>query len=271
MPNKEIQKWNSELAEIALNVTSDPVIWLAEDGSVVKYNKAFEKSSLFNINSLPEGKFTVFDFDENLTKKEWKKTWGILRGEESSSITTSILGKDGSISYIESNLTLVTRNEVELVYALIKDISQRHQLDLKLKESNLVLERITQERSEGSKMTLAALKDKKEALLKLQALQNHHESILQSAGEGIYGLDINGHTTFANTAALEMVGWELDEMIGKSQHDLIHHTKPDGSAFDKVDCSIYAAFKDGQVHHVDNEIFWRKDGTSFPVEYISTR
>jgi PAS domain S-box-containing protein len=112
--------------------------------------------------------------------------------------------------------------------------------------------------------------DKKEALQKIQELQRQHESILQSAGEGIYGLDCQGHTTFANSAAVEMVGYELHELIGKSQHDLIHHTKPDGTHFDKMDCSIYSAFKDGKVHHVEDEYFWRKDGTSFPVEYIST-
>jgi PAS domain S-box-containing protein len=105
---------------------------------------------------------------------------------------------------------------------------------------------------------------------KLDQIQQHHELILQSAGEGIYGLDCNGHTTFVNQAAAKMVGWELDEMIGKSQHELIHHTKPDGSPFLVKDCYIYAAFKDGKIHHVDNELFWRKDGSCFPVEYVST-
>ncbi len=113
--------------------------------------------------------------------------------------------------------------------------------------------------------------DKLEAVKKeLTQLQKHHELILQSAGEGIYGLDDKGHTTFVNRAAAEMVGYELEEMIGKSQHELIHHTKPDGSVYEAINCSIYAAFSDGQIHHVDNEVFWRKDGTCFPVEYIST-
>ena len=94
--------------------------------------------------------------------------------------------------------------------------------------------------------------------------------ILQSAGEGIYGLDDKGHTTFVNKAAAEMVGYELEEMIGKSQHELIHHTKADGSQYHAKNCPIYAAFSDGLVHHVDNEVFWRKDGSCFPVDYIST-
>ncbi|KXX70766.1 Fis family transcriptional regulator [Flammeovirga sp. SJP92] len=101
-------------------------------------------------------------------------------------------------------------------------------------------------------------------------MQRHHESILQSAGEGIYGLDTQGRTTFANEAAVKLVGYSLEEMINVSQHDLIHHTKPDGSHYHKHDCNIYASFKDGKVHHSDDEVFWRKDGSSFPVEYVST-
>jgi len=104
----------------------------------------------------------------------------------------------------------------------------------------------------------------------LEHLQKNHELILQAAGEGIYGLDCKGHTTFVNKAAAKMVGWELSELVGKSQHAIIHHTMPDGSPYQVKNCPIYAAFKDGKVHHIDSEVFWRKDGSNFPVEYVST-
>ncbi|MFB3110521.1 MAG: sigma 54-interacting transcriptional regulator, partial [Gemmatimonadales bacterium] len=94
--------------------------------------------------------------------------------------------------------------------------------------------------------------------------------ILGSAGEGIYGLDENGLTTFVNPAAAAMLGWEPEELLGESQHQLIHHTKRDGTPYDRTECPIYAAFNDGAVHRVDDEVFWRKDGTSFHVEYVST-
>ncbi len=97
-----------------------------------------------------------------------------------------------------------------------------------------------------------------------------NQLILDSAGEGIYGLDLNGNTTFINPAAGRMVGWEVEDLIGKSQHDVLHHSYPDGTSYPKEKCPIYSAFKDGNVHHVDNEVFWRKDGTSFWVEYVST-
>jgi PAS domain S-box-containing protein len=67
-----------------------------------------------------------------------------------------------------------------------------------------------------------------------------------------------------------MIGWELKDLAGKSQHAILHHSKLDGSPYEVTECPIYAAFKDGKTYTVDDEVFWRKDGTSFPVEYTST-
>lgn len=67
-----------------------------------------------------------------------------------------------------------------------------------------------------------------------------------------------------------MPGWDAEDLIGKSMHQLHHHTWPDGTPFTKEACPICAAFNDGEVHHVDDEVFWRKDGSSFPVDYTST-
>jgi PAS domain S-box-containing protein len=97
-----------------------------------------------------------------------------------------------------------------------------------------------------------------------------NELILQSAGEGIFGLDLGGNTTFANPAARKMLGYTEEELLGKSQHSTIHHSRSDGSPYPREDSHIYAAFKDGKVHQESKEVFWRKDGSNFPVEYVST-
>lgn len=104
----------------------------------------------------------------------------------------------------------------------------------------------------------------------LDRIRRQHALILAAAGEGIYGLDSEGLTTFANPAAADMLGWDAQELIGKPMHAMHHHTRPDGSVFPKEECPIYAALKDGVVHHVDDEVFWRRDGSSFPVDYTST-
>ncbi len=100
--------------------------------------------------------------------------------------------------------------------------------------------------------------------------QHLNTVILHAAGEGIFGLDIDGRHTFVNPAATRMLGYTEDELLGKASHALWHHTHADGSPYPATECPIYGAYKDGRVHHGDTEIFWRKDGTSFPVEYTST-
>ena len=96
------------------------------------------------------------------------------------------------------------------------------------------------------------------------------EQILASTKEGIYVLNLEGRIIFVNPAAAKMIGWKPVELIGKPLHDILHHTKADGSPYPREECPIYAAFMDGEVHQDRNEVFWRKDGTSFPVEYTST-
>jgi diguanylate cyclase (GGDEF)-like protein/PAS domain S-box-containing protein len=100
--------------------------------------------------------------------------------------------------------------------------------------------------------------------------EQSHRLILEAAGEGIYGLDLNGITTFANPAASVMTGWSMEEMVGKYQHAMIHHSHPDGSPYQREECPIYMALRDGLVHYSDSEVFWRKNGTCFPVAYTST-
>lgn len=101
-------------------------------------------------------------------------------------------------------------------------------------------------------------------------LEARYALLLESAGEGIHGLDAEGRITFGNAAAERILGWKLEEILGQKSHDLHHHSYPDGSSYPRERCPIYAALTDGQVHHVDNEVFWHTDGTAVPVEYTST-
>ena len=97
-----------------------------------------------------------------------------------------------------------------------------------------------------------------------------NQLILRAAGEGIYGVNAEGKTTFVNPAAARMLGWKAEELVGHDMHSIVHHTHPDGTHYQEHDCPIYAAFRDGAVHQVDGEVFWRKDGTAMWVDYTST-
>jgi diguanylate cyclase (GGDEF)-like protein/PAS domain S-box-containing protein len=103
-----------------------------------------------------------------------------------------------------------------------------------------------------------------------ERLSRQHEMVLEAAGEGIFGLDPHGNVTFVNPAASDMTGWSTQDLLGRPMHNLVHHTKPDGTPYPSEECPIYAAFTTGTTHSRDDEVFWKKNGTSFPVEYTST-
>ena len=111
--------------------------------------------------------------------------------------------------------------------------------------------------------------DRKRAEEKLAQLSQRNEMILNSAAEGILGLDLKGNHTFANAAAARMLGYEPEELVGHHSHTMWHHTKTDGTPYPIEECNIYAAYRDGKTHTSTTEVFWRKDGTSFPVDYSS--
>ncbi len=101
-------------------------------------------------------------------------------------------------------------------------------------------------------------------------MERENQLILRAAGEGIYGVNAEGKTTFVNPAAERMLGWPAEELVGKDMHTIVHHTRHDGAHYPHEACPIYAAFRDGAVHQVDNEVFWHRSGRPVWVEYTST-
>ncbi len=101
-------------------------------------------------------------------------------------------------------------------------------------------------------------------------LERQHNLILDSVGDGIYGVDLQGNATFFNRAAEAITGWKAPDLIGQNQHEKLHHTHADGTPHLPEECPVYHTFRDGQPRFVQEDLFWRKDGSSFPVEYSST-
>ncbi len=100
-------------------------------------------------------------------------------------------------------------------------------------------------------------------------LARSNNLLLNSTIEGIYGVDLNGNCTFINKAGARMLGYAPEEIIGKNVHALTHHHRPDGSPYPVESCLIYQAFRNGRSCRRDDEVFWRRDGSSFAVEYSS--
>ena len=91
--------------------------------------------------------------------------------------------------------------------------------------------------------------------------------LLESTDDGIYGVDADGRCTFVNRAAAQMLGYARDELLGRNLHDLLHHHRADGSGLPARECPISQTRLDGRPCRVDDEVFFRRDGSSFPVEY----
>ena len=104
-------------------------------------------------------------------------------------------------------------------------------------------------------------------LKNLSKLQKDHELILNSIGEGIYRIDCDDRIIFENPAASRMLGWTVSELVGRPAHATIQHTRAGGGDYPVTESPICATLRTGLERRLDNELFWRKDGTSFPVEY----
>ena len=169
--------------------------------------------------------------DIDLTQREIN---ALLAGDkEAARFIKRYLHKNGSVVWADANTSLrrdKAGNPLYFMTAVI-DITQRKQMELEFAR-----------------------------------LARQMELILESAGESIYGEDLAGKITFVNPALSRMLGWEPAELLGKPGHSVYHHSRPDGSAYPIDECKINLALRDGKVHRTADEVFWRKDGTSFAAD-----
>jgi len=161
------------------------------------------------------------------------------------------------------------------------DITERKQSEKALLEYRDRLEEMVKERTAALEIEI---NERKQVELKLREYAEQLEAsvseqsfaedrvrqILESTGEGLYGLDNEGRITFVNHAASQILGYEPEELTGKNAHILFHHTKPDGSHYSADECPILATLTKGVAAHNDDEMFWHKDTRPFPVEYMAT-
>lgn len=111
--------------------------------------------------------------------------------------------------------------------------------------------------------------ERKKAEASLARLHYQYELLLNSVHDGIYAVDLEGKALLVNPAAASILGYAPEELQGRFMHDIVHHSKPDGTPSPVEKCSIYQAFRDGKVHHVLEDVFWKRDGSCFWVEYTS--
>ncbi len=161
---------------------------------------------------------------------------------------------DGRWLWVECGGNIINRaSGGKSIVVISRDITGRIKAEEELKNYRDRLEEMVTERTK-----------------EVENARRRNDLILNSIGEGIYGIDSNGIITFINPAGIRMLGWEGFELTGKHGHNHLHHTKPDGSPYPVEECPIYMAFSKKRQYRISDEIFWKRDGTAFPVEYIST-
>jgi len=110
----------------------------------------------------------------------------------------------------------------------------------------------------------------KERTAELEEAKKRNELILHSVGEGICGIDPDGKITFVNPRAAQLIGWDPNDLIGRNAHATFHHTRPDGCPYPVEECPVHSALNNGNGEYEANGEFLRKDGTRFPVEFMTT-
>ncbi|WP_397452631.1 sigma 54-interacting transcriptional regulator [Pseudomonas sp. NA-150] len=162
-----------------------------------------------------------------------------------------------------------TGERIELeVSATTLQVKGEQQLILVLRE--LSQEKYQRDQSHTERTMRGGLIEWRNILNLFQESERDNQLLLSSVGDGIYSINSDGLATFVNPAGARMLGWEPEDMIGKNIHRIHHHTHADGSHYPVEDCPIYKAVRDGVVHEGRQEVFWRRDGSGFPVEFTST-
>ena len=104
----------------------------------------------------------------------------------------------------------------------------------------------------------------------MEKSKNDLDLILNSSAEAIFGIDLDGNCAFCNKSCIELLGYnDQSELLGNNMHSLIHHSHRDGSPFPEYKCKIINVLTDGEKLRIDEEVFWRADGSCFDVEYMA--
>ena len=229
---KSEERWRSVFENSAIGVALTDL-----NGRFLATNPTYQKMLGYT-----EEEFQTVSFLE-ITHEDYREAnlalvTELLEGKrEQFQIEKQYRRKDGSLIWVRNSVSLVpgTESIPRFIMALSEDITER-----------------------------------KHAEEALQKSEERVRLILDSAAEGIFGCDPEGTCLFCNRAAVCLLGYdEPVELMGKNMHALEHHTHKDGTPFPIDECPIYVGFHENRGVYIDDDIFWKKDGTSFPVEYWS--
>ncbi len=223
-----------QFTQYAVDNAVDSVFWIRlTDGGLEYVNNAAIRELGYTHDELL--RMHIQEFDMDFSPEMFGDLVDQLHQENSATFESRHQAKDGGIINVEVNTYIAEYEGKELLIASVKDITES--------------------------------KKAKDALAKAE---ERSRLLLESAGEGIFGVDSEGKTIFINPAGAHMLGYDAGELIGKPVHEMVHYLYPDGSLYPVEKCSMYAAFTEGTSKNVTDEVLWRKDKTYFHTEYNAT-
>ena len=204
----------------------------------------------------------------------------VTRWNKAAEETFGIAAKDAlDRRFMESGIDWDWANILENIYKCREEVKEiRHEEYAYVRQDgkkgflNLTISPITDDSGEwvGFIVLGRDITERKVAEQALKDSEGKVRLLLDSTGEAIYAIDLDGNCTLVNLSCLMILGYsDTSELMGKNVHDMIHHTRPDGTRHIEEDCPIVRSSRYTEEIHVDSDIFWRKDGTSFLVEYWS--
>ena len=177
---------------------------------------------------------------------------------------SDLLSKEGLQRFAESLKTVIKTGEYQGTIPILRKDGSERQIAFRSRRMDMpgstsfVL-------THGMDVT-----EQQEAEDQLHLVRRQRELILAAVGDGIYGMDLEGKLSFINPAAAKMLGYSAEEMRGKNVHELIHHSHADGTQHSKANCPILLGLRRREGVRIRDDVFWRKDGTTIPVEYVAS-
>ena len=221
------------LMQFSLQHCSDAVLWINAKAGIDYVNEAACRALERSHEELLS--LSIPDIDPLFPTDRWPWFWHELTTHDTMIFETQHRTKQGRIFPVEVNASYLKLDGREYGCCFVRDISERKRGEEKVRESN--------------------------ELVRL---------VLDSVPEAVYGIDMEGNCTFCNPACLRLLGYdEPAQLYGKNMHDVMHHTRKDGTHYPVEECHIYEAFRRGLGTHIDDEVIWRRDGTNFAAEYWS--
>jgi two-component system, OmpR family, sensor histidine kinase VicK len=225
--------------------------------SETRYKQVVENSLGFVLTCTMEGRLTSLN---SFTAE----SLGYRTEELTGRPLFDLISKDGLQDFAESLKTIIKTGEFQgTIPFLRKDGTERRiafrsrRMDLPGSPSFIL--------THGMDVT-----EQEEAEDELHLIRRQRELILAAVDDGIYGMDLEGNLTFINPAAAKMLGFTADELRGKDIHDIIHHSHADGTQHSKANCPILLGLRRREGVRIRDDVFWRKDGTTIPVEYVAS-